>query len=386
MEKRRHGRTDRAWLERCFHKLLLTFTSWVNKVDPEGNNVFEGGFLGLDNISVFDRSDGAAHGARLEQSDATGWMGMFSLTMMRMALELAHENPVYESLASKFLQHYAYIAHAMKNMGGRGSSLFDEEDGFFYDVLRHADGSHEKFRVRSLVGLIPLFAVERLEAAWIEPFKEFSWNLRWFIANRRDMVADVIQEVPAADGTTTHLLAIVNIEQLRRILARLHDPEEFLAPHGIRSLSRRHAAEPFEFEGRRVGYEPAESETKLKGGNSNWRGPIWFPTTFLLVESLRRLGTAFGDGFEVPSPAAGGLGMPLRDMAGDLARRLVAIFLRDDRGRRPVWGDDPRYLDPHWRDELLFFEYFHGDTGAGLGASHQTGWTALVANLIDEWR
>ncbi len=386
MEKRRHGRTDRAWLERCFHKLLLTFTSWVNKVDPEGNNVFEGGFLGLDNISVFDRSDGAAHGAKLEQSDATGWMGMFSLTMMRIALELAHENPVYEALASKFLQHYAYIAHAMKNMGGRGSSLFDEEDGFFYDVLRHADGSHEKFRVRSLVGLIPLFAVERLEEAWIEPFKEFTWNLRWFIANRRDMVADVIQQVPAADGTTTHLLAIVNIEQLRRILARLHDPEEFLAPHGIRSLSKHHAAEPFEYEGRRVGYEPAESETKLKGGNSNWRGPIWFPTTFLLVESLRRLGTAFGSGFEVPSPAAAGRSIPLRDMAGDLARRLTSIFLCDERGRRPVWGSDPRYLDPRWRDELLFFEYFHGDTGAGLGASHQTGWTALVANLIDEWR
>lgn len=386
MEKRLSGRSDRAWLERCFHKLLLVFTSWVNKVDRDGNNVFEGGFLGLDNISVFDRSETGAGGGTLEQSDGTGWMGHFSLTMMRMALELARENPVYEGLASKFLQHYAYIASAMKRMGPHGVPLFDEADGFFYDLFTTPDGQTTPFRVRSLVGLIPLFAVERLEAAWIEPFREFRWNLDWFLANRREMVADVIHQVPAADGSTTHLLTIVDDRQLERMLRRLGDPAEFLSPFGVRSLSRHHAAAPFEFDGRRVAYEPAESQTKLKGGNSNWRGPIWFPTTFLLVESLRRLGTAYGDGRTVRLPGKA-LPCSLRDLARDIARRLTAIFLVGDSGRRAVWGDDPRIADdPLWRDELLFFEYFHGDSGAGLGASHQTGWTALVANLIDEWR
>jgi|688.fasta_scaffold30112_3 hypothetical protein len=387
MEHRLHGHKDRVWLERCYHKLLLNFTSWVNKVDREGNNVFEGGFLGLDNISIFDRSEQADDGSSLEQSDATGWMGMFSLTMMRISLELARENPVYEAMASKFLQHYAYIAHAMKHMGHRDYALFDEDDGFFYDVLRHADGRYQKFRVRSLVGLIPMFAVERLEAAWIEPFKEFSANLNWFLNNRADMVAKVIQKVPQADGSTTHLLTIMNFAQLTRMLSRLHDAEEFLAPHGVRSLSKKHEREPFELDGRRVSYEPAESATKLKGGNSNWRGPIWFPTTFLIVESLRKLGTAFGPDVCLETPASAGRPIGFREMARDIALRLTGIFLRDASGHRPVWGDEARFRDdPRWRDELLFYEYFHGDTAAGLGASHQTGWTALVANLIDEWR
>ena len=387
MEKRRHGRADRGWLERCYHKLLLNFTTWVSRVDREGNNVFEGGFLGLDNISVFDRSERPGDGTTLDQSDATGWMGMYCLTMMRISLELAHANPVYESLASKFLQHYAYIAHAMKHMGSRDYALFDERDGFFYDVLRYPDGRSRKFRVRSLVGLIPLFAVERLEAAWIAPFKEFSANLNWFLTHRREMVDEVIHRVPTQDGSTTHLLTIVNFDQLRRMLMRLHDTEEFLAPGGIRSLSRTHLAEPFEFDGRVVGYEPAESVSKLKGGNSNWRGPIWFPTTFLIVESLRRLGTAFGPEVGLETPAAPDGGITLKEIGRDIARRLVGLFLPDAAGRRPIWGGDPRVADdPLWRDELLFHEYFHGDTGAGLGASHQTGWTALVANLIDEWR
>ena len=389
MEKRRHGTADRAWLERCFHKLLLTFTSWVNKVDREGNNVFEGGFLGLDNISVFDRSRRPEGGATLEQSDATGWMGMFSLAMMRIALELAHDNPVYEGLASKFLQHYTYIASAMKmkRMGSKGCSLFDEEDGFFYDILRHADGRSTPFRVRSLVGLIPLFAVERLEEAWIAPFREFRWNLDWFLANRRDVSADVIHRITQPDGSTTHLLTIVNVDQLRRILVHLHDEEEFLSPHGIRSLSRHHVREPFEYDGMRVDYEPAEAESKLKGGNSNWRGPVWFPTTFLIIESLRKLGKAFGPEFTVATPASGHRPIAIKGVAADIATRLKSIFLLDSSGRRPVWGPNPRFPDdPAWRDELQFFEYFHGDDGTGLGASHQTGWTALVANLIDEWR
>jgi len=313
-------------------------------------------------------------------------MGLFCLNMMRISLELAGENPVYEGLASKFLQHYAYIASAMKQMGRRGVTLFDEEDGFFYDLFTTPDGRTTKFRVRSMVGLIPLFAVERLEAAWIAPFKEFSENLRWFLKNRSDLASGVIHEIPAADGSTTHLLTIMDISQLRRMLARMHDAEEFLSEHGIRSMSKFHERQPFLFDGRVVGYEPAESQTKLKGGNSNWRGPIWFPTTFLVVESLRKLGTAFGDGFTLETPGSGGRPITLKAMAHDIARRLVGIFLLDGSGRRPVFGDDQRLADPAWRDELLFFEYFHGDTGAGLGASHQTGWTALVANLIDEWR
>jgi len=378
---------DREWLERCFHKLLINFSNWVNKVDREGNNVFEGGFLGLDNISAIDRSQPLGAGIVLEQSDATGWMGMYSLNMMRIALELARENRVYEGLASKFLQHYTYIASSMKSMGKTGRSLFDQQDGFFYDLLVRPDGRHQQFRVRSLVGLIPLFAVERLEEAWLEPFAEFRWNLNWFLTNRRSIVEDVIHSIKAPDGTTTYLLTILDEHQLRRLLECLHDSSEFLSPHGIRSLSKVHEAQPFEFEGHRVAYEPAESASKLKGGNSNWRGPIWFPTTFLLIESLRKLGTAYGNSYTVASEGSGQQPIVLNALARDIARRLISIFLLDDQGRRPVWGGAQKFsVDPRWRDELLFYEYFHGDNGAGVGASHQTGWTALVANLIDEWQ
>ena len=386
MDRIRSGVADRAWLERCFHKLLINFTSWVNKVDHDGNNVFEGGFLGLDNITVLDRSEPSAAGAVLEQADATGWMGMFCLNLMRIALELARDNHAYEAMASKFLQHYVYVAYAMKHMGGRDHALFDETDGFFYDVLRYPDGRFQRFRVRSLVGLIPLFAVERLETAWIAPFAEFSANLRWFLANRSEMVAEVIHTVVGPDGTPTYLLTIVDGGQLDRLLGHLHDEREFLSPFGVRSLSKAHEEAPFELDGRRVGYEPAESAAKLKGGNSNWRGPIWFPTTFLIIESLRKLGTAFGPAHRVRTPASGGAPITLHALAHDLARRLIRIFLLDEHGRRPVFGGEPRFAtDPTWRDHLLFYEHFHGDNGAGLGASHQTGWTALVANLIDEW-
>jgi hypothetical protein len=387
MDRIRNGHADREWLERCFHKLLINFASWVNKVDRDGNNVFEGGFLGLDNITVIDRSEPGAAGVVLDQSDATGWMGMFCLNLMRIALELARDNPVYEGMASKFLQHYVYVAHAMKHMGGGDVQLFDSEDGFFYDVLRYPDGSSQKFRVRSLVGLIPLFAVERLELAWIEPFKEFTANLTWFLKNRRHLVDEVIHTIEQPDGKTTYLLTIVDTAQLRRLLGHAHDEREFLSRYGIRSLSKRHEAEPFAWGGRSVAYEPAESAQKLKGGNSNWRGPIWFPTTFLLIESLRKLGTAFGARYLVETPASHGRPLALQAMARDIARRLISIFLLDEHHRRPVYGGAPKFADdPHWRDHLLFYEYFHGDNGAGIGASHQTGWTALVANLIDEWR
>ncbi len=384
MAYHRTGKKDYAFLESCFHKLLVNFTWWVNKVDSQGNNVFEGGFLGLDNITVTDRSTRCTDGSVLEQSDATGWMGMFCLNLMRIALELAKENRVYEKLAIKFFQHYTYVASAMKHMGNRDYQLWDEQDGFFYDVLRHPDGRFSKFRVRSLVGLIPLFAVERLEAKWIEPFSEFTHCFHWFLDNRAEQVKDVVHTVHNGQDTT-HALTIVNQTQLLRMLARMWEETEFLAPYGIRSLSKAHENEKFEFDGRSVGYEPGEAVSKIKGGNSNWRGPIWFPTSFLIIESLRKLGKAFGP--EVKMRVADGRELNLRELAGDLADRLIALFTRDETGRRPVHGEAERFVrDPHWRDYLLFYEYFHGDSGAGMGASHQTGWTALVATLIEEWR
>jgi hypothetical protein len=386
MDRIRSGKADREFLERCFHKLLINFAWWVNKVDRAGNNIFEGGFLGLDNITVVDRSLNYNDGAILEQADATGWMGMYCLNLMRIALELAKENRVYEALATKFFEHYTYVAGAMKRMGNAGYQLWDDHDGFFYDVLRYPDGRFRKFRVRSLVGWIPLFAVERLELDWIEPFVEFTGHLNWFMQNRHDLVKDVVHTVEH-DGKITHVLTIVNQEQLTRLMQRLWDPGEFLSDFGIRSLSKAHLAQPFELDGMSVGYEPAEAVEKLKGGNSNWRGPIWFPTCFLLIESLRKLAKAYGANFSVPLPCADNRRITFPEMAREIAERLIRIFTRDALGRRPVYGGTRKFQeDPHWRDLLLFYEYFHGDNGAGLGASHQTGWTALVASLIDEWR
>lgn len=384
LDRLRSGKADREFLERCFHKLLMNFTWWINKVDREGNCIFEGGFLGLDNITVVDRSARCPQGEVLEQADATGWIAMFCLNMMRMALELAQENPVFEALAVKFFQHYVYVAHAMKHMGGRDYQLWDEQDGFFYDVLRYPDGSFQKFRVRSMVGLIPLFAVERLESDWLERLPEFRRHIGWFLKNRSDLAHDVIHTVER-DGKTIHVLTIVNREQLIRLLMRIWDEEEFLSPYGIRSLSKYHEKHPFTFAGEQVRYEPAESLTKMKGGNSNWRGPVWFPTNFLLIESFRQIGKAFGADLRVNLP--GGNDLTFEEMAREIANRLLRIFERGPDGRRPVFGGARQFQDdPHWRDCLLFYEYFHGDNGAGLGASHQTGWTALVASLIDTWR
>jgi hypothetical protein len=386
MDRVRTGRGDREFLEKCFHKLLMNFAWWINKVDREGNNVFEGGFLGLDNITVVDRSHDLPGGAWLEQSDATGWMGMFCLNLMRIALELAVENHTYEGLATKFFQHYIYVGAAMKNMGNRRYSLWDEEDGFFYDVLRFPDGSFEKFRVRSLVGLIPLYAVERLEERWTAPFKEFRANLDWFLTNKRHIVQDVCYPLER-DGQKLHLLAIVDAPQMKRLLARALDADEFASPWGLRSMSRCHAANPFSFGGREVRYEPAEAEARIKGGNSNWRGPVWFPTTFLMIETLRKLGAAYGPDLTVPALGDEGPPRNLWDVAEDMANRMIRLFTRDASGRRPCHGQSALFRDdPHWRDLLLFHEYFNGETGEGLGASHQTGWTALVASLIDEWR
>ncbi len=385
MDRVRSGKGDRAWLEKCFHKLLINFAWWINKVDSEGNNVFEGGFLGLDNITVIDRSEKLPGGVVLEQSDATGWMGMFCQNLMRIALELAKENEVYESLATKFFQHYIYVGAAMKHMGGRDYSLWDERDGFFYDVLRYPDKSFHKFRVRSLVGLIPLYAIERLEVDWITPFAEFRSNLEWFVRNRQDIVQRCCHLIEH-EGMEVYVLAIVDEEQMKHILQRLFDPQEFLSDYGIRSLSKYHEMNPFIFGKAEVRYEPAESDNKIKGGNSNWRGPVWFPTSFLMIESLRKLGKAYGPTLKLKVPAYD-REVTLSEMAEDAANRLIKIFTRDEKGRRPVYGGSKKFQeDPHWRDYVLFYEYFHGDNGAGIGASHQTGWTALVASLIDEWR
>lgn len=387
MEKRGHHTPDRAFLERCFHKLLINFAWWINKVDSRGNNVFEGGFLGLDNITVLDRSQPLPAGEVLEQSDATGWMAMYCLNMMRIALELAEENKTYEGLATKFLEHYVYIGAAMKQMGGRNYQLWDEEDGFFYDVLRHADDSFHQFRVRSLVGLIPLFAVERLETNWMQPFPNFRANLNWFLENR-SFFAQFTHHISSPHGQTTYVLSIPDQNQIKRILARVFDRNEFLSEFGIRSLSKIHQLQPFQYGTGEVGYEPAEAESKLKGGNSNWRGPIWFPTGFLMIEALRKLNKALGDDFLIEVHLDDKLtpvSMSLGGLAEELAKRMISLFLPDANQHRPIYGNNPNFQQlPNWRDHLLFHEYFHAETGQGLGASHQT-WTSLVATLIDEW-
>jgi hypothetical protein len=385
MEKSRTGTGDRQFLEKCFHKLLINFAWWVNKVDSAGNNVFEGGFLGLDNITAFDRSEKLPGGAVLEQSDATGWMGMFCLNLMHIALELAKENHAYESLALKFFEHYIYVGAAMKNMGGRRYSLWDEADGFFYDVLRYPDGSFQKFSVRSLVGIIPIYAAEMLRLDDIEPLREFRSNFLWFINNRRELTESCCHYL--ADKKQ-YALTIVDEVQLRRVLDRLLSPEEFLSDYGIRSMSKYHQQHPFVFGLSEVRYDPGESENKIKGGNSNWRGPIWFPTTFLIIESLRTLGACLGDDFKVVFPDDHGNARNLLEIAGEIANRMISIFTRNEAGQRPLYGPSRSIFQesPHWRDNILFYEFFHGDNGMGLGASHQTGWSALVAVLIDDWR
>ena len=383
-DKARTGKGDREFLEKCFHKLLINFAWWVNKVDSAGNNVFEGGFLGLDNITVIDRSDRLPGGAVLEQSDATGWMGMFCLNLMRIALELAVEDKAYESLALKFFEHYIYIGAAMKNMGGRKYSLWDEDDGFFYDVLRFPDGSFNKFRVRSLVGIIPLYAAETLRLADIADFSEFQTNFLWFVKNRKQLTESCCHYL---EGDKQYALTIVNEGQLRRILERLLSPDEFLSPFGVRSLSKYHELHPFRFGNAEVRYDPAESDNKIKGGNSNWRGPIWFPTTFLVLESLRTLGAGYGDDFKINIPGDSRGERNLFEIAREIANRMISIYTRNERGERPVYGCTAKFQkDPHWRDLILFYEFYHGDNGAGIGASHQTGWSALVAALIDDWR
>ena len=385
-EKARSGVRDTEFLEKCFQKLLINFAWWVNKVDSQGMNVFEGGFLGLDNITVVDRSEKLPNGAILEQSDATGWMGFFCLHMMRIAIELAKTNKVYESMATKFFEHFIYIGGAMKRMGGRGYELWDEEDGFFYDVLRYPSGEFHKFRVRSLVGLIPLYAIDVLDEADLDTMPMFVTDVHWFIKNRPDLVGQACY-TETRGGERRDILSIVDRHQLELLLRRVWDESEFLSPGGLRSLSKYHQQHPFSFGAGTVRYEPGEADVKIKGGNSNWRGPVWFPTSYLLIESFTKFTRAFGPEFKVATPATGGKAITPEEMAAEVANRMIGLFTRDAAGRRRIYGGTEKFQqDPHWRDLLLFNEYFHGDNGAGLGANHQTGWTGLVANLIDEWR
>ena len=391
IEKEMTGHADSAFLERVFHKLLLNFTWWVNRKDSEGLNIFQGGFLGLDNIGVFDRSAPLPTGGRIEQSDGTSWMGMFCLNMLTISLELACVNPVYEDIATKFFEHFLYIAHAMNNIGGEGIQLWDEEDEFFYDVLHvnQADGDLLiPLKVRSMVGLIPLCAVATMEPDQLDKLPDFSYRLGWFFKYRPELAALVSRWQEPGMGER-RLMALLRGHRMKRVLSRLLDEAEFLSDYGVRALSRWHAEQPYVFhaEGERysVEYQPAESVSGLFGGNSNWRGPIWFPVNYLIIEALQHFHSFYGDDIKVECPTGSGQLVSLGEAADDLSCRLVSIFTRDEHGRRPVFGGQEQFQrDPHWRDYIPFYEYFHGDNGSGLGASHQTGWTGLVALLIQQ--
>jgi len=384
------GKRDRQFLARTFQKLLLNFTWWVNRKDVLGKHVFSGGFLGLDNIGVFDRSKPLPTGGHLHQADGSAWMGFFCATMLTIALELAAENPAYADMASKFFEHYVEIADAMNSVGTNG--LWNEEDGFYYDHL-YENGNAIPLKVRSMVGIIPLFTVTMIDDSILERLPGFRKRVNWFVKHRADQLKHVTymerdcDESDAPGGS--RLLAIPSKERLQRILAYVLDEEEFLSPYGIRSLSKVHEKEPFVLHAggqeHSVSYLPGESDSWMFGGNSNWRGPIWFPLNYLLVEALERYHRFYGDSFKVECPTGSGNLMNLRDVARELMRRQVKLFLRDKDGRRPCHGDDKRFqTDPHWKDLILFYEYFHGESGKGLGASHQTGWTALAARLLEK--
>jgi hypothetical protein len=381
IEKKRRGGGDgdRKFLKRVFHKLMLNFTWWVNRKDKDGLNIFEGGFLGLDNIGVFDRSKPLPGGGHLEQSDGTSWMAMYCLNMLAIALELARAEDEFEDVASKFWEHFVHIASAMNTKG-----LWDEEDGFFYDVLHRDTGENLTLKIRSMVGLIPLFAVEPISAEIISQFPSFERRLEWFIDNREDLTLGVASMRVTGVGSR-RLFSVVDPEKLRRVLRRLLDENEFLSPHGIRALSRVHKEHPYRLQVNgdvhQVDYEPAESASYVFGGNSNWRGPVWFPVNYLLIESLQKFHHYLGDEFLVEFPTGSGKLFTLQQVAAELSRRLSALFLKDENGSRPVFG---RKLGPNFDDYLLFYEYFDGDTGAGVGASHQTGWTGLVAKLLQQ--
>jgi hypothetical protein len=385
LERVRRGQGDLDWLERSFHKLMLNFTWWVNRKDQEGNNAFEGGFLGLDNIGVFDRSAPLPTGGSLEQADGTAWMAFFCQSMVEIAAELTLYRPVYADIAVKFTEHFLWISTALMR-GGDGVGMWDEEDGFFYDVLRLPGEKGQRLKVRSMVGLLPLGAVTVFEGRTLEVHKQIAERLRRFLETRTQLRSFIHD--PAKIGQKGRRLAsVLNETRLRRVLTTMLDEKEFLGPYGIRALSRYHAEHPFVFrlghEDYRVSYLPAESDNGMFGGNSNWRGPIWMPVNALIVRALLQYYMYYGDTFTIECPTGSGRMMTLYQVAEEISRRLSSIFLRDERGRRPVHGGAKKFQeDPHWRDYILFYEYFHGDNGAGLGASHQTGWTGVVARLM----
>jgi Glycosyl hydrolase family 63 C-terminal domain len=381
-----HGGSDIDFLRNAFKKLLLNFTWWVNRKDVSGRNLFEGGFLGLDNIGVFDRSAPLPTGGQLEQADGTAWMALFSQNMLELAIELATIDPSYEDFALKFVQHFFQIAGAMDRVGETADEMWDEEDGFFYDVLRLPDGTATRLRVRSMVGLIPLCAVAIISPETLEQFPSLTDRVRSYLLRNHDLLVNLAD--PQKPGVNGHrILSVLNEEKLRRILTQMLDEERFLSPHGVRSLSRSHLDEPYVFNVEdhqyKVGYLPAESDTGMFGGNSNWRGPVWFPINLLIIRALLQYYKYYGDSFTIECPTGSGHEMTLFEVAKDLSNRLISIFLQDEDGCRPVYGGTEKFQnDPHWRDLLSFHEYFHGDNGAGIGASHQTGWTGTVARLI----
>jgi hypothetical protein len=385
LELMRRGQGDIDWLERCFHKLLLNFTWWVNRKDSVGSNVFEGGFLGLDNIGVFDRSAPLPGGGRLEQADGTAWMALFCQNMIEISSILSAARPAYIEMALKFCEHFLWISSAMLTIGG-GTGLWDETDGFFYDLLRRPDGSTERLKVRSMVGLLPLCAVTVFDGGVLASHQDILDRFTSFLSTRpelREFIHDPYQQ--GLQGR--RLAAILNETKLRRVLTVMLDEREFLSPYGIRALSRVHAEHPYVFradgQASQVGYEPAESRSGMFGGNSNWRGPVWMPVNVVIIRALMQYYMFYGDDFTIEYPTGSGQRSTLYQIAEDLARRLSSIFLRGADGRRPVFGGSRKFQeDPFWRDDLLFYEYFHGDNGAGLGASHQTGWTGVVGNLL----
>ncbi len=388
LEQKIYGRSDLEFVERIFQKLLLNFTWWVNREDLVGNNVFEGGFLGLDNIGIFDRSKPLPTGGYIQQSDGTSWMAMYCLNLLTIALELSTHDPVYEDIASKFFEHFIYIAAAMNGVGKNSTKLWDDTDQFYYDVLNLPDGQQIQLKVRSMVGLTSLFAAALIPQETIDQLPHFKRRATWFLENRPHLIED-IAFLTTHSQKNMRILSLLTPHRLRCVLARLLDETEFLSNYGIRAISRYHAEHPFRFfvEGQehRVDYEPAESTTALFGGNSNWRGPIWLPVNYLIIESLLKFHAFWGDEFKVECPTGSGQMMNLEEVAHELSRRLIAIFTQDTTGRRPVYGGTELFqTDPHWRDFILFHEYFHGDNGAGIGASHQTGWTGLIARLIQQ--
>lgn len=382
MEYERTGVKDRSFLHKCFHKMMINFVWWVNRVDATGNNVFEGGFLGLDNITVIDRSQKIPGGGKLEQSDGTGWMGLFCLLLMRIALELSYRDSDYEPLAVKFFEHFVYIGAALDRCDQRQKQNWSEDDGFFYDVLCFPDGTHEQIAVRSLVGLIPMYAVDYISDEELQGFKEFSFSFNWFLKNRAQTVDPCITRIDH-NGKSGYLIALMKPERMKRILEKAWDPKEFKSEYGLRSLSKYHEKHPYELYNHSVYYDPGECHEDLKGGNSNWRGPIWFPTSFLFVDMLYRLHAIIGDSIKIK--VENEAPVDLLYMANYFAKSMIRIF-EEENGRRAVFGDYEKFQnDPNFKDHILFYEHFHGDTGRGLGASHQTGWTGLVAVLIDRY-